>query len=329
MLSDKQQRLLMQLADGRFHSGAVLATSLGVSRVAVAKQIKQLVGMLALDVTAITGKGYCLAEPLELLDKVLIVEQLNADVKALIERLEIHTQIDSTNRYVMDALRQQAQSGLVCFAEQQTQGKGRRGRVWVSPFGHNIYLSIGWQFATGAAMLSGLSLAVGVAVIRALKQLGVDAVGLKWPNDIYANGQKLGGVLIEVSGETDGSCNVVIGLGLNVFLPKEQGEGITQAWTDLTTLLGQRAMMRNRLAVLLVNELLPLMAGFTEQGITTYLEEWRRFDCLKDKNATLFIGQTKITGIVRGIDDSGLLLLEHNGKVQAFASGEVSFSGGV
>lgn len=329
VLSDKQQRLLKQLSDGQFHSGSVLAQSLGVSRVAVAKHIKQLAETLSLDVTAITGKGYCLAQPLELLNSAFILEQLNTDAKAVLTGLDIHTQIDSTNRYLMDVLRQQSQSGLVCFAEQQTQGKGRRGRHWVSPFGHNIYLSIAWQFATGAATLSGLSLAVGVAVIRALNQVGVNEVGLKWPNDIYAQGKKLGGVLIEVSGETDGTCNAVIGLGLNVFLSKAQGATINQAWTDLHTLLGERPLLRNRLAVALLNELLPLIAHFTELGITPYLDEWRQYDCLKQQAATLFIGQHTITGIVLGIDDTGLLLLEHSGKVQAFASGEVSFSAGI
>ena len=327
MLTIKQQTLLKLLADGEFHSGTALAHDLGVSRVAVAKQLNQLVECLDLELIAVSGKGYRLALPLELLNETLIVSELTKDCRTLINKLEIHTQIDSTNRYLMDVLRQQAQSGLVCFAEQQTKGKGRRGREWVSPFGHNIYLSVGWLFSTGAATLSGLSLAVGVAVIRALKQVGVHDAGLKWPNDIYAQGKKLGGVLIEVSGETDGTCNAVIGLGLNVFLPQEQGAGITQAWTDLTTLLGQRTMIRNVLAIALLNELLPLIATFTEQGITPYLEQWRAFDCLKNQEATLFIGQNKITGIVRGIDDSGLLLLEHSGKVQAFASGEVSFSG--
>ncbi|CAG1769414.1 partial BirA family transcriptional regulator, biotin operon repressor / biotin---[acetyl-CoA-carboxylase] ligase, partial [uncultured bacterium] len=248
VLTIKQQTLLTLLADGEFHSGTALAHCLGVSRVAVAKQLNQLADVLGLELIAVTGKGYRLALPLELLNHDLIMENLITDSRELISKLEIHTQIDSTNRYLMEQLRQQSVSGRVCFAEQQTHGKGRRGRVWVSPFGHNIYLSIAWQFSTGAVALSGLSLAVGVAVIRALKQLGIGDVGLKWPNDIYAQGKKLGGVLIEVSGETDGTCNTVIGVGLNVYLAQEQGANITQAWTDLTTLLGQRPSIRNALA---------------------------------------------------------------------------------
>ena len=118
---------------------------------------------------------------------------------------------------------------MVCFAEHQSAGKGRRGRQWVSPFGSNIYMSILWRFQQdGIACTAGLSLAVGVAVIRALKTYGFNEVGLKWPNDIYCQGKKLGGILIEVSGEADGPCAVIIGLGLNLFLPEIQGQTITR-----------------------------------------------------------------------------------------------------
>jgi BirA family biotin operon repressor/biotin-[acetyl-CoA-carboxylase] ligase len=222
---------------------------------------------------------------------------------------------------------QNALSGSVCFAEYQTDGKGRRGRQWVSPYGSNIYLSILWRFQQGPAAISGLSLAIGVAVIRALKQHQVNDIGLKWPNDIYSQGKKLAGILVEVSGETEGPCSAVIGLGLNLFMPKAEAEQITQAWTDLSKVTGQNRLHRNRLAGTLLNHLLPVIAEFEGLGIASYLDEWRDYDCLAGKSATLFVGQQQFEGIVQGIDANGMLLLERpDGSVQTFASGEVSFN---
>lgn len=328
-ISETQKKILAQLADGEFHSGTELADVLGISRSAVWKQLSGL-SELGLQHSAVSGKGYRLDNPLELLAASKIHEAVNDQTGTLISSLEIHDQIDSTNRYLVDRSQHNALSGCVCFAEHQTAGKGRRGRQWVSPYGCNIYLSILWRFQQGPAAISGLSLAIGVAVIRALKEHQIDDVGLKWPNDIYSQGKKLGGILVEVSGETDGPCAAVIGLGLNLFVPDAEAEGITQAWTDLSKMTGQTRLARNKLAGILLNHLLPVIAEFEEGGIQAHLDEWRSYDCLTGKAATLFIGQQQFEGIVRGIDDNGMLLIERSdGIVQTFASGEVSFSGSV
>jgi BirA family biotin operon repressor/biotin-[acetyl-CoA-carboxylase] ligase len=326
-ISDKQKKILSLLADGEFHSGTELADTLGISRSAIWKHLNGL-AELGLQHSAVSGKGYRLDKALELLDAAKIKEAVSAQAGALISSFEIFDQIDSTNRYLVERSQHNGLSGSVCFAEYQTAGKGRRGRQWVSPYGSNIYLSILWRFQQGPAAISGLSLAIGVAVIRALKQHQIGDVGLKWPNDIYSQGKKLGGILVEVSGETGGPCSAVIGLGLNLFLPESQAEGITQAWTDLSKITGQSRLFRNRLAGTLLNHLLPVIAEFENTGIQAYLDEWRCYDCLSGKSATLFIGQQQFDGIVRGIDDSGMLLIERpDGAVQTFASGEVSFSG--
>jgi BirA family biotin operon repressor/biotin-[acetyl-CoA-carboxylase] ligase len=327
-ISDKQKRILILLADGEFHSGTELADALAISRSAVWKQLNGL-SELGLAHSAISGKGYRLDQPLELLSAATIHDAVNDRTRALISSLEIHDQIDSTNRYLVERAQNNAPSGSVCFAEYQTAGKGRRGRQWVSPYGSNIYLSVLWRFQQGPAAISGLSLAIGVAVIRALKQHQIDEVGLKWPNDIYSRGKKLGGILVEVSGETDGPCSAVIGLGLNLFLPETEAQGIAQAWTDLSKITGrQHPLFRNQLAGTLLNHLLPVIADYEAVGITPYLDEWRSYDCLSGKPATLFIGQQQFGGIVRGIDDNGMLLIERpDGSMQTFASGEVSFNG--
>ncbi|MGZ5056369.1 MAG: bifunctional biotin--[acetyl-CoA-carboxylase] ligase/biotin operon repressor BirA [Methylobacter sp.] len=325
-ISDKQKRILNLLADGEFHSGTELADTIGISRSAIWKQLNGL-AELGLQHSAVSGKGYRLDNPLELLDASKINEVVTDQVSALISLFEIHDQIDSTNRYLVERSQNNGLSGSVCFAEYQTAGKGRRGRQWVSPYGSNIYLSILWRFQQGPAAISGLSLAIGVAVIRALKQYQISDIGLKWPNDIYSQGKKLGGILVEVSGETDGPCSAVIGLGLNLFLPETQAESITQAWTDLTKIIGQSQLSRNQLAGILLNHLLPVIAEYESVGIQAYLDEWRSYDCLSGKSATLFIGQQQFEGIVQGIDDSGMLLIKRpDGNVQTFASGEVSFN---
>ena len=327
LISDKQKQILMLLADGEFHSGTELAEMLGVSRSAICKQLKGW-AELGLQYVAVSGKGYRLDKPLELLAHDAINAQLSEPHKTLVSMLEIHDTLNSTNSYLVERSHNNAPSGLVCFAEHQTAGKGRRGRHWVSPYGSNIYLSILWRFQQGGmAAAAGLSLAIGVAVIRALKQHHIHEVGLKWPNDIYSQGKKLGGILIEISGEADGPCAAVIGLGLNLFLPETQAQPITQAWTDLTKITGANPAIRNQLAGSVLNHILAVVNGFETVGIQAYLDEWRSYDCLQGLPATLFVGSQQVTGLVDGIDDNGLLLIKRpDGRIQAFASGEVSFS---
>lgn len=144
--------------------------------------------------------------------------------------------IDSTNAEAMRQLEAGAGAGLVCTAEQQSAGRGRRGRTWVSPFARNLYLSVAWRYHQGAAALEGLSLAVGVAVARALAANGLPAVQLKWPNDVIFRGAKLGGVLLEMTGDAAGVCQIVVGVGLNVAMPDSAAVAIDQAWTDIKSI---------------------------------------------------------------------------------------------
>lgn len=326
LFSDKQKTILALLADGEFHSGTALAAKLNISRSAVWKQLSGLTE-LGLPHSAVSGKGYRLERPLELLDKDEILAAVEKPIRNLISSIEIVDQIPSTNTYLVERALDNAPSGAICFAERQTAGKGRRGRHWVSPFGSNIYLSMLWRFQASPMAISGLSLAVGIAVIRALKLNFTEEFNLKWPNDIYFRDKKLGGILVEVSGESEGPCVAVIGLGLNVYLPEKEAVEITQQWTDLSQITGQQKFNRNVLAGALLSQLLLVISEFEGLGIKAYLEEWRTYDCLKDKPATLFIGQQSYEGIVKGIDDNGLLLLTRpDGNTQAFASGEVSFS---
>ncbi|MDX8129211.1 bifunctional biotin--[acetyl-CoA-carboxylase] ligase/biotin operon repressor BirA [Methylomonas sp. OY6] len=326
MISPKLKQLLHVLADGQFHSGTELAGLLGVSRSAVWKHLSAL-SEFGIELLAVSGKGYRLQSPLQLLDEQQIYQHLEGHARSLLGELEIHDEIHSTNTYLLDRARLGAGIGSVCLAERQTAGKGRRGRYWVSPFGHNIYLSILWRFQGGPAAISGLSLAVGVAVIRALRGFGIVDVGLKWPNDIYWRQRKLAGILIEVSGESSGPCHAVIGLGLNVYLPAHEGQAIEQDWVDLHGILAESVHgQRNRLVGELLNQLLPVLAEYETRALAHYLDEWRGYDCMQGKQIDIFMHEQSFSGVVAGIDDQGLLLLElADGQIRAFASGEVSF----
>lgn len=323
-LSATSKALLALLADGRFHSGTDLAVAVGISRSAVWKQLQSL-DELGLLLTAVSGKGYRLQQPLELLDASRIRQALSSQAAILLDALELHDVMVSTNSHLMASAQQQAPSGLVCLAEYQSAGRGRQGKRWISPYGHNIYLSLLWRYQQGPAVLAGLSLAIGVGVIRVLRQLGIEDTGLKWPNDIYWRGRKLAGILIEVSGESSGPCHAVIGLGLNVYLPSSQGQAIDQAWVDLQQILGPSLPSRNVLVASLLNTLLPIVADFDSRTAAAYLNEWRSYDCLLGLPAVLSMGAQAFHGIVQGIDDEGLLLLEgEEGSLRRFASGEVS-----
>ncbi len=254
-----------------------------------------------------------------------IESHLTPTCLTLISVLDIFDHIDSTNRYLMSQAQNNAPSGAVCFANSQTAGKGRQGRQWVSPQGANIYGSFLWHF-NNVALLNGLSLAIGVGVIRVLQKYGILDVGLKWPNDIYSDSKKLGGILIEVTSRPDGKASAVIGLGLNIDLPPHI-DSITQAYTDLKTIAPHVTLERNTLIAHLLNELLPITATFETQGLSAYVDEWRQYDCLKGKVATLYVGKQAIQGTVKGIDNHGLLKLQHaDGMETVFTSGEVSFS---
>ena len=327
LISSTQEKILSILADGQFHSGSQLAEKIGLSRSTICKQVNGL-SNLGIKFNAISGKGYCLDYAVQLLSEIEIRAHLSPTSSNLLTDIEIFFSIDSTNSYLNDKSRlNKEKNGAICLAEHQMAGRGRRGRDWVSPFGNNIYLSILWTFQSGAMAINGLSLAIGVAVVRALNECGINDVELKWPNDIYWQGKKLAGILIEVSGEAGGSCSAVIGLGLNLYIPKEKAESITQDWVDLSQILPYNpAAIRNKLTAVLLNHLLPITANFEHDKLDSYIDEWRKYDCMKGREVNIFMGDNVFSGTVEGVDDNGLLLLSNEqGKLKTFASGEVSF----
>ena len=212
---DSRHILITTLADGAYHSGEALGTQLNVSRTAVWKQLRKL-DDLGIELQSCKRRGYRIPGGLSLLCESSIRQHLLGAAAVELRRLEIHQQVDSTNALAMQSAQLGPASGAVFLSEAQSAGRGRRGRSWVSPFGRNIYMSVVYGFTGGVAAVEGLSLAVGVAVVRALEAMGISGAELKWPNDILWSGRKLGGVLLEISGDPAGTCEVIVGIGVNV-----------------------------------------------------------------------------------------------------------------
>lgn len=346
-INPKLMTLVSLLSDGRYYSGEQLGESISVSRAAVWKYLQQLEG-LGLKLLSRKGLGYCLSDPLELLDHDLVVSRL--DEAALCDVKHIHLQplIDSTNQYLMDlSAKGESISGLIAASEKQTDGRGRRGRVWHSPFAKNIYLSFGWRFHNGVKAVEGLSLAVGVAVCRALSSIGVASAQLKWPNDILINGCKLGGVLIELSGDMGGDCDVVVGIGLNVHMMSDDNEGspteIDQPWTSVVNAhfalnaekservdlddIGSAVNLfsRNHLLSQLINEVLLVLSRYETDRFEFYKSDFQSLHAFQGKAVSLVSGDKVVVGIVEGVSDQGgILLCIDGGEVCEFHGGEVS-----
>ncbi len=310
-------RLLSILADNEFHSGETLGSTLGISRTAISNHVKVLT-TLGLDIYSVTGKGYCLAQPLTLLDLDKIRESLTISHTSDIEILNV---IGSTNQYLKDKTTG-IHNGHTCLAEAQTAGRGRHGRKWESPYAASLYLSMHWSFDSGYSALTGLSLAVGVAIVDALNQCEVQNIQLKWPNDIYAYGKKLAGVLIEVEGQIGGGCQAIIGIGINVSLPDIVNK-IGQPWTDLGQ-ISQPLVNRNILAGTLISELSKSLTLFENAGLEPFINKWRALDVYSNQAVKLIMGQQIIFGISKGIDANGAILLETEQGIKAYHGGEIS-----
>lgn len=309
--------LVERLADGDCHSGQALGDYLGVSRAAVWKMVQQLQNA-GLPVISVKGQGYRVAGGIDLLDAAAIKASLLPEAAAALGQLQVHQQIDSTNTLL---LKGDFGCGDVALAEQQTAGRGRRGREWVSPLAGNVYLSVRWHFSAGMACLEGLSLAVGVAIAEALESLGVDGVELKWPNDIWVSGRKLAGVLVEVGGDVSGECFAVIGLGMNVKMPNECSAAINQPWVDLAEL--DYTSGRNRLAGCLISHLLMLLAEYEKVGFPAYAARWESRNALQGRQVSTQ-GALAINGVVSGISATGGLLIETESGLREVVGGEVS-----
>ena len=312
---------LRLLADGEFRSGEAMARVLGVSRASVWNALRGL-DDAGLEIFKVRGRGYRLSQPLVWLERAAVERALAA--RAGDFSIEILDLASSTNTLLMARAAAGAQSGSVIAAEWQTQGRGRRGRVWHATPGAALTFSLLWRFEQGAGALSGLSLAVGVAVARTLARLGINDAGLKWPNDVIWRGRKLAGMLIEMQGEVTGPSAAVIGIGLNCRLPDALRERIDQPVVDLTQICATTPD-RNRLLALLLIEIAQLLEQFARAGFAPLRAEWQAHHVYQDKPVRLTLPDAgTIDGLNKGVDDDGALLLETTSGPRRIHSGDVS-----
>jgi BirA family transcriptional regulator, biotin operon repressor / biotin---[acetyl-CoA-carboxylase] ligase len=314
--------ILNLLADGQFHSGEALAQRFKVTRATIWNAI-QHAESLGVEVFSVRGRGYKLPQAIELLDKNLVLTSIG-EQRAWFN-LQILDEVASTNTYLMQ---QKGAAHATCVAAHiQTHGKGRRGRTWVSQLGASLTFSLLWRFQCGAAALSGLSLAVGVALIRALNSFGVNHAQLKWPNDVLVEGKKLAGILIELQGDLEGSSAAVIGVGINLNLPKNVLESIDQPAIDLNS-VSARPINQSELLGVILKHLADVLSGFETHGFIGLRDEWLRYHAYENKPVRMLLPNgTAINGTVKSVADDGILLVETALGLQRFSAGEISLRG--
>jgi BirA family biotin operon repressor/biotin-[acetyl-CoA-carboxylase] ligase len=350
--------LLRQLSDGAFHSGEDLAASVGLTRARVSQLLKQAeTAGLALE--RVRGRGYRLLATPDFLDvaeirkalgeygvevarpdaKTPLLPAANDDDLALpasavpgIPRrpavaVEVVDQLDSTSSELLRRASRRDIHGALLAAEWQTAGRGRRGRAWTAVAGGSLTFSLGWRYEQGAGFLAGLSLAVGVAIIRALEAEGLTGVELKWPNDLVFRHLKVGGILVELNGDALGPSTVVVGVGLNVRLPVSIKRDIAQPVSDLTAVAGRGAppIDRNRLLARLAAELAETLGTYGASGFAPFAVEWQRRHAYQGKLVKLLLPDgASVKGTVAGVDSTGALVLADGPRRARFLAGEIS-----
>ncbi len=313
-------RTLRLLADGEFHSGEALARSLRVSRTTIWNALQGL-DEWGITLFKVHGRGYRLVTPVDWLD----VQQINHYLGAHRDELQVHVvdAVDSTNSLLLAEAQAGAPGGLAVAAELQTRGRGRRGRGWHTGLGDALTFSLLWRFARGVGALQGLSLAVSVALVRALRALGATQVMVKWPNDVLWQQHKVAGVLIEVQGAADGPSAAVIGVGINVRLDERTRGRIDQPVADLTD--AGVPQQRNRILAQVLAELAEVLSGFAAHGFASLRAEWDSYHLLSGRPVWLKLSDEETVGaVVAGVDDEGVLLAQTSSGLRRFQSGDVS-----
>ncbi|WP_226053228.1 bifunctional biotin--[acetyl-CoA-carboxylase] ligase/biotin operon repressor BirA [Dickeya chrysanthemi] len=310
-------KLISILSSGEFYSGEYLGELMGMSRAAINKHV-QTIKEWGLDVYTVTGKGYALSSPIQLLD----ADKIRSEIPD--GNIAVLPVIDSTNQYLLDRL-DSISSGDACIAEYQQAGRGRRGRQWFSPFGSNLYLSLYWRLEQGPAAAVGVSLVIGIIMAEVLHQLGAEGVRVKWPNDLYLNDKKLAGILVELNGRTGDAAHLVIGAGINLRMNSSGSNVINQGWINLQD--AGIDIDRNMLAVKLITELCTALTVYEQQGLTPFISRWSSLDNFYSREVKLIVGNREIIGVDKGIDRQGALLLEKDGEIQPYIGGEISLRG--
>jgi BirA family biotin operon repressor/biotin-[acetyl-CoA-carboxylase] ligase len=320
------EHLLRALADGETHSGEDLARAFGVTLAAVWKHVAKL-DRWGLAVTEMPGLLYRLERPLDLLDADAVRSRVRAATAARLGRIEVFTELGSTNGRLLERGPPPLGKFDVCIAEYQSEGRGRRGRRWNAPLGGGLCLSAGWQYAATPPELGALGLAIGVVARRAIERAAGLQIALKWPNDLVWDDRKLGGILVELAHRARGGCGIVAGIGVNVALPPDR-LAVLSDWprgaVDLASATAGAAPARTALAAELIDGIAELFASYELHGFAPYRAEWAAADCLRGRRVSIEM-EPPIVGTALGVGADGALLVETlPGVRQRVLAGDVS-----
>ncbi len=314
--------VIQLLADGQFHSGEDIGKTLGISRSAIWKITKQL-DDVGIEIHRVQGRGYCIPGGIQFYSEDKLKQFLSQDAFERLKNIAILNRVNSTNAFLQEKIKEDWTSASLCLAEYQSEGKGRRDRSWLSPYGKNIYMSLVWEFVAGPGALNGLTLLVGLAIIKALSKFNITGLSLKWPNDVMWNGNKLAGVLTEINVDDINGCQAIIGIGLNLHLPSKIRNQLHNQITDMQTILGAYPD-KNYITALILEELLTLLPEFESKGFEHFVDQWRGYDHLLNKQIILHTIQDKVEGVAQGVDHTGALEIKVDGNIKKFYSGEAS-----
>lgn len=253
------------------------------------------------------SQGYFLVAQLPLLN--------SSQISTALSPYQVHYQpiISSTNEWILQNI-PSLKKGDLCVAEYQTAGRGRRGRQWLSPFAGQIIFSFYWTFDPRKP-IEGLSLVIGLAIAEVLN------VQVKWPNDMLFEGRKLGGILVEIANHKNGLMNLVIGVGINVSLPKQTE--ISQPYAQLSEI--EPDIDRQTLFPTLIQHLYTRLERFEKEGINAEFQQaWKNHNAFFNSEVNVITEQRVISGIEQGIDERGYLKVRCGDEIRMFSGGEVS-----
>lgn len=257
-----------------------------------------------------------------------VIRRHLGDATARLETLEVFAEIESTNSYLMQRPGPSEGRVRVAATDNQTAGRGRHGRSWLSPAGSGLCLSLAYTFSSRPDNLPAMTLAVGLGVVSALQEHGVAGVQLKWPNDLVAMDGKLGGILTEAQLQAGGAISVVTGVGLNIDLSDHPQLELETDWaqrvTDLKSYAGG-VPDTNVLASSIVRRLCKLLPDYEVGGFEQFRDQWQQYDWLQGRSLTIETPRQQITGVGTGIADDGALLVDTGSAgIQRVSSGTVT-----
>ena len=316
-----EQKVIELLADGNLYSGEKLSSYTNTTRAHIWKIIRKL-NTLGLPIQSKKAQGYWIEQGLDLLNETKILSCLDKNLASLFT-FNLFSLLPSTNQYLLQKIKRKNSKSHDMFSRRANlRGVGRRGQSWHSPFGQNIYLSLYWCMDNNLANLTGLPLIVGLGIRKALCNLDYKNIQLKWPNDIYAQDKKLGGILVELVSDAVGACHMVIGIGLNVHMQPliAEEQNIDQPWTSLALLehKNRATRSRNLLIAKIIEKINDSLSIFEKKGLEPFLKDWGEADYLYSNHIEITTQDGIIQGQALGISSDGALQVDVNGHLHSY-----------